>query len=167
MTETWLTPDIANTFHIDGYNFVYECRVGKLGGGVGIYICKDLNYVLRSDLTRSKAEIECIFIEINQTKGPNMVIGCIYRPPNTDVILFNTEISTILENICKKKANLTLIAGDYNLDLLKSDTNVQTGEFLNLMNSFSLLPTIRYPTRITDKTATLIDNILLMICLIK
>jgi len=46
--------------------------------------------------------------------------------------------------------------GDYNLDLLKYETHEL---FLNDLLSHSFLPTIYYPTRITDTTATLIDNI--------
>ena len=36
---------------------------------------------------------------------------------------------------------------------------IPTGEFLNTVISHSLMPTIYYPTRITDTFATLIDNI--------
>ena len=49
--------------------------------------------------------------------------------------------------------------GDYNIDLLKHSTHNPTSEFLDLMFSNSFIPLINKPTRVTHKTATLIDNI--------
>jgi len=52
-----------------------------------------------------------------------------------------------------------LILGDFNLDLLKSDAHYPTNEFVNCFISQSFEPTIIHPTRITEHSATLIDNI--------
>ena len=51
------------------------------------------------------------------------------------------------------------MAGDFNLNLLKHSSHPPTDEFLNLLMSFNFLPTICHPTRITDFSETLIDNI--------
>ena len=49
--------------------------------------------------------------------------------------------------------------GDFNLDLLKLDINDYTNNFISPMFSSSFYHLITKPTRITGKTATLIDNI--------
>ena len=49
--------------------------------------------------------------------------------------------------------------GDFNIDLLKSDTHKPTNDFINMMFASSLIPLINRPTRVTQQTATLIDNI--------
>ena len=49
--------------------------------------------------------------------------------------------------------------GDFNIDLLKYATESNTGEFYDLLCSHSFRPLILQPTRVTSKTATLIDNI--------
>ena len=49
--------------------------------------------------------------------------------------------------------------GDYNLDILKFNDSVFINDFISLMYASSFFPTITKPTRITDKSATLIDNI--------
>jgi hypothetical protein len=87
------------------------------------------------------------------------VVGCVYRPPNTDVSVFNLELLSILNKLERKKSRPTIIAGDFNLDLLKSEVHAPTGEFLNSLTSHSFMPTIFYPTRITGNSGTLIDNI--------
>jgi len=51
-----------------------------------------------------------------------------------------------------------LLAGDINIDLLK--TNLQsTQDYLNTMLSYNLIPSIIIPTRVTDRSSTLIDHI--------
>ena len=47
------------------------------------------------------------------------------------------------------------------MDLLKQSTHPRTQEFLECILDHNLLPTITKPTRITNSSATLIDNILI------
>ena len=49
---------------------------------------------------------------------------------------------------------------DFNIDLLRSDTNLQTTDFIHNMFANAFYPTISKPTRVTKQTATLIDNII-------
>ena len=49
--------------------------------------------------------------------------------------------------------------GDYNIDLLKYEHNCATRMFLDMMYSHGLYPLINKPTRITQFTATIIDNV--------
>ena len=48
---------------------------------------------------------------------------------------------------------------DHNLNLLHSDIHTPTHKFLNMLLDMQLFPTITRPSRITKKSATLIDNI--------
>ena len=50
--------------------------------------------------------------------------------------------------------------GDFNIDLLKSETCDFSHNFLLSMQSYSFFPVIDKPTRIYNNSATLIDNIL-------
>ena len=51
------------------------------------------------------------------------------------------------------------VMGDFNLDLLKFESHQDTNNFLNTLSSFFFQPQILQPTRITEHSATLIDNI--------
>ena len=46
-----------------------------------------------------------------------------------------------------------------NIDLLKHHAHQQTGQYVDMLYSYDLLPIITKPTRITSHTATLIDHI--------
>ena len=62
-------------------------------------------------------------------------------------------------NKLNKENKEVYIAGDFNIDLLKYDTNIKYKDFYNLMTASGFLPQITQPTRITETTMTIIDNI--------
>ena len=49
--------------------------------------------------------------------------------------------------------------GDYNIDILNYDSHSATAEFVDMLYSHAFLPLINRPTRITQNSATIIDNI--------
>ena len=49
--------------------------------------------------------------------------------------------------------------GDFNIDLLQYDSHNPTNVFINSLISHSFLPYIHQPTRVTDHSDTIIDNI--------
>ena len=49
--------------------------------------------------------------------------------------------------------------GDFNIDLLNYENHTATNEFVNMMFSYHFQPSILHPTRITDTSSTIIDNI--------
>ena len=51
------------------------------------------------------------------------------------------------------------LLGDLNIDLFKYDYHKTTSNFLDTMYSYNMFPLIVKPTRVTEKSATLIDHI--------
>lgn len=81
INETWFS-EISDT-NITGYTIYKNDRKnGKKGGGVCIYVTDQLvsKEELPSLITNNKEEI---WISI-KSKDENVLIGCIYRPPNSD-----------------------------------------------------------------------------------
>ena len=105
-------------------------------------------------------QVESAFIEITTKGGIPVIIGSMYKPPNTDAADFLQLIHEIIgkSRIHKKKPEI-IIGMDHNLDLLKSDFHKGTHAFLELMLQNQLYPSITRPSRITNTSATLIDNI--------
>ena len=67
-----------------------------------------------------------------------------------------------LKNLTVQLANENkkcFISGDFNLNLMKAENHSDTLEFLEIMTTNFLLPTITIPTRINSRNNTLIDNI--------
>ena len=82
-----------------------------------------------------------------------------YRHPNTDAENFLGYTESILSRFDKNKYHVFLMA-DFNIDLLQYESHSHTDDFINSMISNSLLLYIHQPTRVTEHSATVIDNIL-------
>ena len=65
-----------------------------------------------------------------------------------------TSLAPVLDIVSKEKKVVALL-GDYNIDLTKDENN----DFIDVLCSNAFFPVITIPTRITDHSETLIDNI--------
>ena len=109
---------------IDDYNYVNANRTHKKGGGVGIYVTKNLQFKTRDDLTTTQKEIaESIFIELMTQIWKNIIIGVIYRPPNGKFEAFEKLISEIL-NKTDKENKICYMMGEFNIDLSKAPKQI-------------------------------------------
>ena len=73
---------------------------------------------------------------------------------------FINEFTLLIVSLEKYRLNINL-AGDYNLNLLRNINNDELCNALfDLITSHSLLPQITLPTRLSQTSGTLIDNIL-------
>lgn len=150
-------------YDIPLYKAVHNYRSLRVGGGVSIYAHNSLQYCVREDLAPplKNIDVEALFIEITSCSffgGRNVIIGCVYRPPDIDIGCFNDMLASTLDMINMERKQCFLL-GDFNLDLLKSETQARTSDFLNILFSSSFYPLIYKPTRVTKSSATLIDNI--------
>ena len=159
LSETWLTP-FSPILDIPGFEFVHEPRKEKKGGGVGILLSKRLQYKTVPTLCFVCKSFESIFVEVCLRNGDKIIVGSIYRPPNTDANKFVDEYCDIIRKIKKCKYKNVVIGLDHNLDLLKSHHHGHTERFIEVNLEHLLIPTITRPTRITKTTATLTDNII-------
>ena len=160
-TETHLNEVSAKFTTLKDYTNVSNSRKSKHHwGGVAIYLRSDMTYKHRTDMDIFEdGVLESVFVEIID-KGKSFYVGVIYRPPNSDLAKFSSHLNGILQ---KLKDKTSYLMGDFNLDLMKSEQHAATGKFLGDFNSVGFHPLISLPTRITEKSATLIDNILLTI----
>ena len=93
-------------------------------GGTGFFISDQINYKLREDLKiESDGNVESTFIKLIIPNKKNMIIGCIYRHPNSQISVneFTTNyMNPLLTNI-SSEGKLCSLMGDFNIDLLKAD----------------------------------------------
>ena len=161
MTETWLTDSNSDLYNILGYNFVETLRTERSGGGVGIFIRSNVVYQIRPDLSLSNGSSESIFIEVDKDlfkKDKNIIIGVIYRPPNTDLKLFNDDINELLDSL-EREHKYCYLMGDYNINLLNYGKHSESTSFIDILYAHSFMSLINRPTRVAKDSATLIDNI--------
>ena len=115
----------------------------------------------RNDIEIFNEYRESIFVEIVKSvfgTEKKLVIGVIYRPPNSDLVTFTDIMKNIVEKIRREYKSCYLM-GDYNINLLNVDTLQLTSDFNDTLFSNGFVPLITRLTRVTSNSATLIDNI--------
>ena len=159
ISETWLTDNCNKEYYsMLGYNGYYTNRNTKKGGGTALYVRSDMSHTscLKGTYSIDNCfEVTTVRISLKQNK--EAYVSCIYKPPNTNIDEFITKYTEFLN---KFKGHTLYICGDFNIDLMKYNEHVSTGRFLELNYSYNMYPLIIKPTRITEKSATLIDNII-------
>ena len=149
--------------NIPGYTHIGNYRTDHKGGGVSILLKNGIPYKRREDLDIFiEGKTESVFVKTISKCGKPIIIGSIYRPPNTDLNQFSDNLTNIVSKVrsTKRKIPCEIILGmDHNADLLKGNQHTPTHNFIENVTNLSLYPTITRPSRITHHSATLIDNI--------
>ena len=161
LSETWLNENTCDRHDMDGYNAEHNFRSNRGDGGVSLYIKDFMVYTIWDELCFQNKTLETVLIELNKDqfkKKQNIVVGVIYRPPDTDIKEFNDYIVQCLTQT-KAEKKIAYLLGDYNINLLNVDKHAPSQDFADAMFSHSFFPVITKPTRVTDQSVTLIDNI--------
>ena len=89
----------------------------------------------------------------------SQIIGTIYKHPSMNVFTFtNDHLKNMINAICHENKS-TLLTGDFNVNLINYNKKRGTYNFLELLCNHNFTPQITLPTRVIEKSATLIDNI--------
>ena len=163
LCETFLTDKTIGMVNVGGYTYIGNYRSEKKGGVVSILLKEGISYKRRPELDIfQEGKTESVFVEILSKNGKKLVVGSMYRPPNTDIMQFSINIANIISQAQKTngKCPPELIIGmNHNIDLLKGSCHNPTQQFITDLSDIDLLPTITRPTQIMHHSATLIDNI--------
>ena len=137
-------------------------EVGGGGGGGGHYVWEMAYRIPVGMPWNTLIRKESVFIEIESTvfdTKSNIIVGVTYRMPDSSVDVFNEMMCDILSVVTKEKKICYLI-GDLNIDLLKHEEHRPTSDFVDILYANNMFPLIVKPTRVTDKSAALIDHIM-------
>ena len=160
LTETSESNDnsFISNVDINGYK-LYNTPTLTSKGGVAIYVNGNFNVVERTELKAKNDEFESVWIEITNANSKNVICGCVYRHPRNDLSYFLHYIDSTLSKLSRENKEI-YFCGDFNIDLLNTDSHKESADFHSLLSSNSLLPLIIHPTRVVSgQTPSLIDNI--------
>ena len=105
-------------------------------------------------------EVESCFMEIKTKSGKKIIVGSLYHSPNTKETKLINHVQNTIVKCTSALWDMDIVMGmDHNLDLLELNNHKGTRLFYDKMVELELIPSITRPTRITNHSATLIDNI--------
>ena len=77
-----------------------------------------------------------------------------------DICTFNDHyLNPLLDNLSKETNQMIVLLGDFNIDVINFNTSEYVSTFLDDLVSNLMQPQILLPTRISNNSKTLIDNI--------
>ena len=158
LCETWLTKESEHRISVLGYTYYGDHRKHKKGGGVGFLVSEELIVKEAHEYDMMCQHMESSFIEL-KLNDSNIIIGSLYRPPNTSTKDFVNDFMELTRKINRKHNNV-ILGLDHNLNLLNYKNHVETQRFMEVLAENSQFPCISRPTRLTHHSATLLDNIL-------
>ena len=153
LCETHLTDDTENLYKLNGYNF-YSTNISSNKGGVCMFIINTIPCKLRSDLTIRTEYLETVFVECT-VNNDKLVIGMIYHRPGSSFDSFTDNFQNLLESInCN-----CIVMGDFNINILNEQHDNNASQFVTMLREHFYHPMITKPTRVHNRSATLLDHI--------
>ena len=152
---------MVGEFVVNGYS-MWQTNVESITGrGCIIYHKKNLKVM---DLKVTSDFSECIFLEIFCNNHQKLLLGVIYRSPNSSM-LNNNKLLDLINEVCRKKYCNIVITGDFNFssinwDNMSSTVNLEK-QFIDCIQDNYLNQLVKKPTRKRGADrATLLDLIL-------
>ena len=148
---------------LHGYTTFHVKASCSTHGGVVTYVDNTYEGTVRDQVNNSDIW-DGLFLEISHENLTNkIIVGNIYKPPKdnncVNVNGFVSQLEPILSDLGDTNAEV-LICGDYNINLLKVNSEPHFSYFFDNMLTHSPSPKITFPTRVNNSSgATLIDNI--------
>lgn len=156
LSETHMNTNISSDeVYLDGYNLERLDRVCGKAGRVAVYVNDKLPNYCRRDDPECK-NIECTWIEVLLPKLRGILVGNIYRPPDSSAYLskdFNDKLTEILSIVLAENKEV-LILGDLNCNFLEPNAQKQVKQIFDM---FGLTQVIQRATRVTKDSKSLID----------
>ena len=120
-------------------------------GGAAVLVKKDkfndvqvMNEKLLMKCNCSGCLVESVFLKLSNNNN-TVYVNCIYRHPNGNANHFNDSLSELLTNHPMKNQDISIIGGDINIDLLKTNYN-PTKNYFDTMTSNNFISNIVAPT---------------------
>ena len=104
-----------------------------------------------------------VWVEIENSKDKIILISCAYRHPRSEVEHVNEYFQRTLSSPSVANKHV-FILGDFNINVLNYDSHTPTCDFVSSLLSEHFPPYVIHPTRVSDYSSTIIDNILSNIC---
>ena len=156
-SETWLSKAYPDSLLSLTNKLIYRSDRSTRGGGVCIYIRKNLSSYCKIDVksTYCSSDLEIVSVDLSKPNMKHIKCCCIYRPPHGDhkkCIDKLTEIMSRRENFKKE----IWILGDFNVDFRKRD-DINFKRFQNFFKTYGLSQIITDVTRPSNNRGSCID----------
>ena len=158
-SETWLNPNIYNSEILNNNYEIFRKDRQDSYGGVLLAIKSTL--IAEEIKLESNHNIESIFCKISTPNSKQLIIGSVYRPPNSN-IEYMTDLCNQLTNIEAEYKNAVIwIMGDFNLpDINWNSYTIEKHQNIKEINELFINTLLNLNLEQINKKPTRNNNIL-------
>ena len=159
VSETKLKSLRLRNLSIPNYEF-YFSNSPTNAGGVAIYISKHFTVHNTSKQLIGVTGCEDLWLKFgDRTNHSQYLVGFTYRHPSSNCANFTEAFNDSFAQLLTSNIEL-FVLGDLNIDISDTNRTSTASNYLNMIQSYGLLPLITKPTRVTETTSTVLDHIL-------
>ena len=152
LSETHLHAGVTNDlFQLQGFHDIIRKDRNGNGGGVALFIKENLTF--KRLCKYETPDLEAIWVQLHTLEG-KILLCCCYRPPDQNN--FWDKITKVIDDIKSDQYKYIFLLGDINADFHTLNGRKLTQMCLEQ----NLQCLIHEPTRITETTATVLDQII-------
>ena len=157
LVETNIKDGVPNDYVLPGYHSIdlFSISNKKKGSGLSIFSRSILNFTKSGNLTRRNRFFEASGGILTGNSRTYQII-VLYRFHNNNFVKFNNTFFNFIDFITSL---LTIVCGDFNIDMFQTDSTGPGCEFCNNFLSKGFTPLISKATRVANKSSKCIDNV--------
>ena len=164
LTETWLNNHYETSqFSLREYQKFCSCERIKRGGGVGIFVMNDLDFVEVKKCDHN--DLQALTIKIKADKQHYLIISSIYIPPRKQNNVNFQRQEDYLDTLTIDPEDKHILCGDFNITFLVNSANFRKVVTLLAGKNLSIVESIE-PTRETSSTKSTLDAFFQTLCLL-
>ena len=122
-----------------------------------MFIKDTINYKPVNSFNLKLEGCEELWVKIN-SNNTEKLFAVLYRHPGSNISEYHSSFEISLESLNQHKLQY-YNCGDINIDLLQCELKASVKNYKEMLVSLGCLPLIKYPTRISSSSATLIDHL--------
>ena len=133
---------------------------GRRGGGIKVYYRDNISVTEIDNFTGISNTCEKLFLKVTIDKIGPVIIGSLYRPPQTIVNDFCHELEHILNSIGNSRC---IIVGDININTMNISCDNSVLQYVNTFSQHGYINEINdatYHSPITNSDISCLDHIL-------
>lgn len=157
MTETHITEEIESVeLHMPGYELFQCYSHSRHTGGVAAYVKKHIKCSIHQSICNNESNW-ILALNVKYRKENTLIVIVYHSPSESDGLFLKWFENWMEQNV--KYEKMTIVAGDFNIDILKR--SFYSDSLNKLIHSLGVKQLVKEPTRVTNTSQTLIDLVLI------
>ena len=138
LSEAWINNVETYKSFFQDYEMYFSGKINRAGGVIVLTYRENIK--VHDFQVNCINESDSVVLNISYKNLKFQTIVALYRPPSTN---FNRFIDSLIKNLDAHKNRVYLMAGDFNVDMKKYNTDAKSENLCDTLSEHGLMPVIQ------------------------